>query len=178
MQQIKNIGGIGSILLLGGIVPTIGPVLVFAGFVMVVIAVYKLSELVGQKEIFRNYLIGIILSSVMLLIVIFGVGTTIFLSLRAGLAGLGAGIALAILLTWILSIISAYFIKKSFEKIGQVTEVDTFKTAGKLYFFGNILSVILVGLVISLVATIMQIVAFFSLPLTLPGKTQEASPVS
>ena len=178
MQQVKNIGGIGSILVLGGIVPAIGQVLVFAGFVMVIIAIYKLSELVDQKEILRNYLIGIILSSALILIVIFGIGTTVFLSLQAGLTGLGIGIFLAMLFAWILSIVSAYFIKKSFEKISEATGVTLFKTAGKLYFIGNILTVIFVGVVLSLIAAIMQIIAFFSLPSAVPGRPQEVSPVS
>lgn len=178
MQQVKNIGGIGSILLLTGIVPAIGQILVFVGFVMVVIAVYKLSEIVSQKEIFRNYLIGIILNSVIILIMIFGIGTTVFLSLRAGLTGLGMGVILTVLFMWILSIISAYFIKESFEKISQTTGVTTFRTAGKLYFIGNILLVIFVGAILSLIAAIMQIVAFFSLPIATPGKPQESSPVS
>jgi uncharacterized membrane protein len=178
MQQIKNIGGIGSILVLGGVIPAIGQILAFAGFVMVIIAVYKLGELVDQKEIFRNYLIGIVLSSALILIVVFGIGATVFLSLQAGLTGLGTGIVLALLLAWILSIVSTYFIKKSFEKIGEATGVDLFETAGKLYFIGSILTIIFIGTVLSLVAVIMQIVAFFSLPSAVPGKPQEASPVS
>lgn len=178
MQQVKNIGGIGSILLLCGLIPSVGPVLSFAGFVMLIIAVYKLSELLGQKEIFRNYLIGIILNSATILIIILGIGTTVLFSLKGGLTGLGIGVILTFLFIWILAIISAYFIKKSFEKIGQATGVDTFKTAGKLYFIGGILSVIVIGLILWLVAVIMQIIAFFSLPLTTPGKPQESTPVS
>jgi len=175
MEQVKNIGGIGSILLLAGVVPTIGQVLVFAGFIMLIIAVYKLSEITGQKEIFHNYLIGIILNSALLLVLIFGIGAAVLFSfsLQTGLAGLGMGIILAILLLWIISIVSAYFVKKSFEKISQATGVATFRTVGKLYFIGSILHVILIGWIISLVAAAMQIAAFFSLPSAPPEKPQE-----
>ena len=178
MQQVKNIGGIGSILLLAGIIPSIGQILAFAGFIMLIIAVHKLSEITGQKEILHNYLIGIILSSALLLIVVFGIGVAVLFSLRAGLAGLGIGIILAVLFMWIISIVSAYFIKKSFEKISQATGVATFRTTGKLYFIGSILHVILIGGIITLVAAAMQIAAFFSLPSVLPGKPQGSGTVS
>lgn len=178
MEQVKNIGGIGSILLLAGVIPSAGQVLAFAGFIMLIIAVYKLSQITGQKEIFHNYLIGIILSSLLLFIVFFGIGMAFIFSFRTGLAGLGAGIILAGLFAWIISIISAYFVKKSFEKISQVTGVAAFRTAGKLYFIGSILYIVLIGGVISLVAAAMQIAAFFSLSSALPGKPQQPDSLS
>ncbi len=173
MEQVKNIGGIGSILLLTAFIPTIGQILSFAGFVMLIIAVYKLSEILGRKEIFNNYLIGIILSIAIFAIMIFVIGAAFLFSLRAGLAGLGIGIIFAILLAWIILIVSAHFINKSFEKISQATGVKAFRTAGKLYFIGSILYVVFIGAFISLIAAIMQIVAFFSLPSSLPEKPQE-----
>jgi len=178
MEQVKNIGGIGSILLLTAFIPSVGQVLSFTGFVMVIIAVYKLSGLIGKKEIFNNYLIGIILNIAIFTIVIFVIGAAFLFSLRAGLAGLGIGIILALLLAWIILIVSAHFINKSFEKISQATGVTDFKTAGKLYFIGSILHVIIIGVFISLIAAIIQIVAFFSLPSALPGKIKESGTVS
>ena len=180
MEQVKNIGGIGSILLLAGLIPNVGQILAFAGFIMLIIAVYKLSQITGQKEIFHNYLIGIILNSVLLLVLIFGIGAAVLFSFswQTGLAGLGVGIILVILFLWVISIVSAYFVKKSFEKISQATGVSAFRTAGKLYFIGSILHIILIGWIISLVAAAMQITAFFSLPLAPAGKPQEPDQAS
>jgi len=58
MKQIKDFGTIGSILSLGAILPKIGPVLGLAGFIMVIIAVYQISKLSGQKTIFRDYFVS------------------------------------------------------------------------------------------------------------------------
>lgn len=69
-----------------------------------------------------------------------------------------------ILLTWILMILSGYFTKKSFNGIFEVTGENCFQTAGKCYFWGAILAIILIGLFIQLIANILTIVAFFSLP--------------
>lgn len=178
MNQIKNIGGIGSIFALLGIIPTVGPILVFAGFIMVVIAIYKLSQLLQQKEIFRNYLIAVIFNFLVVIILFFGIGTTVLFSLRGGMDNLGPGIILAAIFAWLTAIISAYFVKKSFMQIGQSTGVAAFKTAGKLHFLGNILLIILVGAILSFIAAIMQIIAFFELPQSVPGKPEKSIPTA
>jgi uncharacterized membrane protein len=60
MKQIKNLGTIGSILFFGAIVPKIGPFLGLAGFIMVIIAIYQISKLSGQKTIFRDYFVSMV----------------------------------------------------------------------------------------------------------------------
>ena len=60
LSQAKTIGGVGSILLLLGIVPAAGPVLVIAGFVLVLIAVKYISDTANDKSIFNNGLISIV----------------------------------------------------------------------------------------------------------------------
>jgi len=177
MNKIKNIGGIGSILVLTGIIPYIGPVLSFAGIVMVIVAVYKLGRLVGKKDIFRNYLIAIIVQFAALVIFLAGAfGGLIAGGLQDlqdpsdifGFMGIG------LIVAWILLIVSAYFIKKSFTAITSATGINAFKTAGTLYFVGNILIIAFgLGAIASLVGAIFQIVAFFSLPTALSsGKAQ------
>ncbi|WP_372838593.1 DUF996 domain-containing protein [Pyrococcus kukulkanii] len=73
-------------------------------------------------------------------------------------------------------IIGSYFRKKSYELIAQYTGVDMFKTSGLLYFIGAILIIVFgIGALIMLVAAILEIVAFFSLPEEI-GKS-EVTPV-
>ncbi len=163
LEEIKNIGGIGSILLLSGIIPVVGQVLVFAGFVMVIIAVYQISYFYSQKEIFRDYLIGIILGMVAFLVMTVGIMATIITSIEGGVTSLKTGIIVTFLLIWLLSIIAALFINKSFKKIGEATQINAFKTAGKLYLIGSILLIVIIGWAFLLIAAIMQIIAFFSL---------------
>jgi len=61
-------------------------------------------------------------------------------------------------------IVSFYYVKKSFEKVGEVLNNGHFKTAGLLLFIGMILVVIFVGVFVLLVGQIFEIIAFFTLP--------------
>jgi len=62
LSNIKTFGKVGSLLmLLGGFIPFIGPILGIVGLVLVLIAVKSISELVKDKDIFRNYLIDFII---------------------------------------------------------------------------------------------------------------------
>ena len=63
LEQARTFGGIGSILMILTIVPFAGPILGIIGFVLVLIAVKYISEIVGDPSIFKNYLIAVILLS-------------------------------------------------------------------------------------------------------------------
>jgi ribosomal protein L40E len=64
---------------------------------------------------------------------------------------------------WIFTIISAIFLKRSYEKISQRLNVSAFATAGLLYLIGAALTIVLVGFLIILIALIFQVVAYFSI---------------
>jgi uncharacterized membrane protein len=77
LSNIKTIGKVGALLtLLGGFIPFIGPIIGIVGFVLVLIAVKSISELVKDKDIFKNYLIDFILSiiSIVMILVIMLIG--------------------------------------------------------------------------------------------------------
>ena len=74
-------------------------------------------------------------------------------------------LCLIILIVWIIFyILSAVYLKKSFDGIAQGTRVDMFKTTGLIYLIGAILIFIGIGFIILFIAQILMIVAFFSLP--------------
>jgi len=62
LSDAKTLVGIGSILLLLIVVPSIGWVLAIAGFVLVAIAIKRVSEAVGDSSIFRNMIISVVLA--------------------------------------------------------------------------------------------------------------------
>jgi ribosomal protein L40E len=64
---------------------------------------------------------------------------------------------------WVFTIISAIFLKRSYEKISQRLNVSAFATAGLLYLIGAALTIVLVGFLILLIALIFQVVAYFSI---------------
>src|SRR3989442_15628562 len=60
LSQAKTLGGVGSILALLGIVPYVGPVLAIAGLIMTLVAVKYISDILGDKRIFNNMIISVI----------------------------------------------------------------------------------------------------------------------
>jgi uncharacterized membrane protein len=85
---------------------------------------------------------------------------------------LGAGAVKAVLCSllagliamWIILIIAARFLRKGYERMADKTGTRTFRTVARWYYYGAWLMIILVGFVLILIATILQIKAFFSLP--------------
>ena len=198
MKQIKNLGTIGSILFFGAIVPKIGPVLGLAGLILVIIAVYQISKLSGQKTIFRDYLVSIIppgvawtlLTIIKELSEVFG-SIILVLSVPAliwGLKGDILGVIIFVVdllkglsitgllffaLVWVAFIISGFFLKKSFTKIAEVSGVSTFRTTGNLYFIGSILLLLFgLGGILIFTSLILQVIAFASFPQVFPKQTQ------
>lgn len=177
------------------VAPYAGAVLSIVGIVLVLVALKKLSDITGDGSIFRNALIALILS-VLAVVVAFvlivgmlfsyltvSVGTptptvthTIGypagsppgyeVRLGPGLFGLVASIIAALAVLWVLLIISSYFLYRSYKSAALHTGVGLFSTAGLLYLIGSFLVIVLVGLVVILVAGILQAVAFFTLPET------------
>ncbi|MCZ7358231.1 MAG: DUF996 domain-containing protein [Candidatus Methanoperedens sp.] len=62
LSQAKNLGGIGSILILLFIVPYAGIIFSVAGFILVLVAVKDISDALADKSIFNNMINAVILS--------------------------------------------------------------------------------------------------------------------
>lgn len=147
------------------------------------LAVKTISEKSGDEGIFNNYLkafIAQILGIIIFVgIIVATIGTAI---LKGGMGKLAnpmefmsliGTILLGFIILWIFYTVAGYFKKKSYELIAQYTGTDMFKTAGLLFFIGAILIILGIGVLIILIAEILEIVAFFSLP-----ETSESAPVS
>jgi uncharacterized membrane protein len=186
-------GGVGSILVLLSFVPYVGFLFGLAGLVMVLLAVKQISEVVNDGEIFRNVLMAVILQIVGSAISVFVVIGSFFAFIGSqvvmapfgpsfdGFGGpsiLGAGAVMAVLNSllagliamWIILIIATRFLRKGYEGIADKTGTRTFRTVGRWYYYGAWLMIILVGFVLILIAWILQIKAFFSLPESLPSQ--------
>jgi uncharacterized membrane protein len=72
--------------------------------------------------------------------------------------------------TWAALIVSAWFLKRGYELIAVRTGTKTFRTVGRLYFYGALLVIVLIGVILAFVAVILQIKAFFSLPESPPAQ--------
>ena len=80
------------------------------------------------------------------------------------------GFLVALVILWILMIVSMIFLRKSYNKIGELTNVKWFNTTGLLFLIGAATIIVGIGFIIILIGLILQIIAFFSLPDTLPEK--------
>ena len=162
LSDAKTIGGIGAILLL---IPGVNIV----GYILILIATKYVSDELGDKSIFDNMLYAVIagiIGGVAAAFIIFtGAVFGVFTMTASAIGGAIAGLAVA----WIALIVSSLFIRRAYDTMATKLNVGMFRTAGMLYFVGAILTIVLVGFVILLIAAILQIVAFFSIPESPPG---------
>ena len=196
LSNAKVFGGIGAILMLvGAFIPNAGPIVSIVGLVLVFIAVKTISELTKDNEIFRNYLMNFIFSIIsivaifVIMLVAFGtVGgfswitsletaeITDFESFWTYFGSIIGACVLALIVGWILSVIAAIYLRKSYNSIAEHTKVNLFKTTGTVYFIGAITTIVVIGFLILFIARIIEIIAYFSLPDKLPtGDKKEKS---
>ena len=184
LSNAKIFGGIGAILMLiGGFIPYAGPIVSIIGLVLLFIAVKTISELTKDKAIFNNYLIHFILGILtvvaifIIMLIAFGsaggftwisslenANINDFESFWSYFGNIVGGCILSLIVAWILSIIGAIYLRRSYNGITEHTKVGLFKTTGTIYLIGSILTIVLIGFLILFIARIIEIIAYFSLP--------------
>lgn len=190
--EAKTMGFVGAILnligLIAGAATGVGLILTIIGIILIYIGVSRLSDKIGNpnpRRYYFNYLIfGIIAFIVLIIGLIIALGSIIFTAgagLIGGLSGLLAALGIFILvfiITYVLLIIAALNLRKSYDIIKTYTKIDMFGTAGFLYFLGAILLIILVGGIILFIAVILELVAWASLPefIELPTRSEREMP--
>jgi len=195
LSNAKVFGGIGALLsLIGLFIPYAGFVIFIVGLVLIFLGIKNIADETKNKSIFDNYLYYFILNIIAIVAVVAimfaSLGSIDFLNIAEQVqnitdfttfwetfGGLVTGCILALFVYWILIIIAALFLRKSYNSITEHTKVDLFKTTALINLIGAITVIIIIGFLIILVAKIIEIVAFFSLPDTLPkaAKPSETS---
>ena len=83
---------------------------------------------------------------------------------------------MALIVGWILWVIGAIYLRRSYNSIAKHTNVSLFRTTGTVYLIGALTTIILIGFVILFVGRIIEVIAYFSLPDELPtGNIKEKS---
>jgi uncharacterized membrane protein/ribosomal protein L40E len=158
LSSAKTLGGVGGILVFF-------PFLSLVGWILILLATKEVSEAVQDKSIFDDALLAAITAII---------GAVVFVAFIvtgsiAGLFTFGFGFPRLLLFFgilgafWVFTIISAIFLKRSYEKISQRLNVSAFATTGLLYLIGAALTIVFVGFLILLIALIFQVVAYFSI---------------
>ena len=195
LSSARIYGGIGALLMLiGGFIPTVGAIIPIIGLILVFIAIKYIADETKDQTIFKNYLWYFVISIIATVVALgifmasFGaaggfsilnmmqtqsgqnINPADFTNLAGSMIG---GCLAALVIGWILMIVATMFLRKSFNSIAEHTNVKLFATTGLLFFIGAITLIILLGAFILLIAMILEIVAFFSLPETLPKAAAE-----
>jgi len=172
----KMLGGIGALLILLGVVPGIGTLLLIVGGVLLIVSIYQISNMLKKPAIFNKFIIGFVLGlSGWVIALFFGLLSFLGVFGLAGLLhayfaiaaifGMGIGIFFAIILVYILFIAATYFYKKAYSMLANALNHKLFSTAGLLMFIGAI-TIILFGLgaILLFIGWIILAVAFFTAP--------------
>ncbi|WP_461828900.1 DUF996 domain-containing protein [Aquifex sp.] len=130
------------------------------GTIALVVSTYFYGKAFGRPEIFRNFLLGIILQIVAEVVLTVGVLTAV------GPAGFSPNAVFWALmfLSYALWVFTAYLFKKSLSALGESLNYRLFKLAGSLIFWGGVLSILVIGLFIMLVGWILALIGFLRAP--------------
>jgi uncharacterized membrane protein len=193
LNKAKIIGGVGALLTpIGMLIPNYGAALGIIGTILVIIAVKYISDETKNKSIFNNYLyffilfiVGILAAVSILIFTLQAVGGLSYIMELQNLAYISnpyamwkyiqpvlTGVLAAVVILWILMLIGTWFLKKSFYKIAELTNAKWFKTAGLVFLIGAATLILVIGVFITIIAMILEIIAFLSLPDKLPNKTE------
>jgi len=194
LNEVKNLGGIGSILVLLAIVPTVGVVLAIVGLILVLVALKYASDILGDSRIFMNMLYAVILGIIGLVVGVVAVVAVVFQAIGLGylsssfaytgpttiapgnIMGLVGSILLGLVAIWICFLVSSIFLRRSYGELGRRLNVGLFGTAALLYLIGAVLTIILIGFLLIFVADILFIVAFFTINTQMPPPMPSAQP--
>ncbi len=189
LSDAKIMGGIGSILVLLTAVPSVGWLLAIAGFILILIAIKRISDAVGDSSIYSHMIYSVLLAIVSLcvavvtviagVLTILGMGSfvnsTFMLSpnLQPGdWLGLILAVLPGLIAVWVLLIISAIFLRRSFMAISEKLKIRLFDTGALVFLIGAITVVVGIGFILVLIAEIIFAVAFFTIPDTVPEVAQ------
>lgn len=178
-KQAITLGRVGILLPIASLIPLIGTLAGLAVMVLLLFSHYYFSKVYEKPGIFKNALIGTIITVatnlVGIIILVVAVGAAA-LSLSGGamesfdfqevqkiLFESALTIFAGVLMLAGL-IVGYYFIYQSLIPLASESGVKYFKTAGLLYFIGSILTLLFfLGFLVIFVAWILHIVAYFSI---------------
>lgn len=184
LESGKTLGGVGAILIAIG---SVFPPLSLVGIILVLIAMRRLADYYEERGIFDNALWGFIFGMIgivgaIILFFLFIFSGAIW-SVATGFAvpfAIG-GIIGAIIVWFVFSLLQAIYYRRAFAILSEKTGEKMFETAGLLLLIGAILTIVLIGALVSLVAWILVAVGFFSiktLPAPLPPVARPQTPAA
>lgn len=164
VESSKNLALVGSILLLLFWIPYGGFVLGIIGIILFIMGMKGFATFYNDNQIYQNALTGVIyyiiaLVAVGVAVVGFAIGFfTLGLGFILGIAGL--------VVAFVFYILAASHLRTTFKDLAQKSGEQSFNTAGMLLWWGAILTIIFVGLILIFIAWIFAAIGFFSMKTT------------
>ena len=175
-EYAKTLAGEGSILLLLSIVPYAGWILGIIGAVLLVRAMKELSNYYQDEAIYQNsltgikfYIVALVAAGVGIAALVIGIGTATGFKYTTGFTptpGFGAGLVVflgGIVVAFIFYLLATSLLRKTFNTLAERSGEKSFKTAGKLLWWGAILTIVFVGIVLIFIAWIFATIGFFTM---------------
>lgn len=148
-----------------------------AGVVLFLIAMRRLSEYYSEPAVYKNALNGFIVNLIEVAAVV-SVVLAIFAAafLHMAIGGLLIGVFGAAIVGFVLAIVSAVFYKRAFDNLAQKSGIYSFNTAGSLYLWGTVLTIVLIGALLVWIAWMFAASGFYSLKPKPPQQTAILTP--
>ncbi len=162
----RILGGVGALFIALNFLPYVGALLSIAGVMFILVSVKKLAEEFKEPELTSLFIKGILISIIGSIL-----GGAV---LSAGAVPLAAGggngiscialIGLGSIIIWIANIFGMKFLKELFIRIGELTNNDLFIWAGKLFYWGAMATIILIGIIVIWAGWVVLSIAYFTTP--------------
>ncbi len=175
VESSKTMALVGSILLIIGSVAFYGAfILGIIGIILLLMGIKGFSDFYQDPEMYQNALRGVInyiIASIFIGIAL--VGLVIMFTVILFFIGL-AMLIIGLILGFIFYIQAARRLRETFNDLAKKTNEHSFETAGTLLWWGAILTIIIVGVVLIFVAWIFAAIGFFSM--RTPGQPGQPQP--
>jgi uncharacterized membrane protein len=183
-------GSIGSLLLFLAFLPVIGPFTAIIGAVFIVLATKYLADAAGDATILRNTMVSAVTMVAGILVTLFFIVPPLSRVLPPGIfqvpgqtavetPSLFAVISLSLLAlgaAWALFVVSALFLRRSFNSLALGLHETKFRTSALLYLVGALTVALLIGFFIMFASFAYQVFAFLSVAEELPVATVREIP--
>ena len=176
LQYSKTLAGEGAILLLLSLVPYAGWILGIIGVILLLRAMKEFSNYYQDEEIYKNsltgvkfYIVALVAAGVAIASIVVGIGSATGFTFATGFVptvGFGVGLIaffVGLIVAFVFYILAASHLRRTFYTLAEKSGEASFTTAGNLLWWGSILSIILVGLVLILIAWIFATIGFFTM---------------
>lgn len=174
----KIMAGVGAILLIVG--PFFYGVVGIVGLILVLVGLLTLADHFKDAEMRRNAIQWVIFAIIAIVALVVAFALELFAlwsfmvppyaySAMSELLVIIAGLVVA----EIFYVLSASRLRRVYATLAQRTGESLFNTAGTLYFWGAVLTIVLVGGILMLISWILAAVAFFTAKITPPQQPSQ-----